>query len=460
MALSLALLTGCGGSDSGSGADGGTGEPASKGSGAAAQGAAYKGPALPGFAKKATWSLDADAAPGVLDLGETLLFAKDSEGKYLTDAVAAGESDQGDNRVLFSADEPEPVTLEFRDAKTGAVRKTLKVTTDSVERTTWQGGAPAVAVGTSATTGSDGLTAEKETTSATLYGADGAKLGQSSPYEMYTLLGGYRVEKSDQTLRLVPLAGGAARTVTCTGTAADCTYDEETGTVDGSQTHAPLIAGGYYPGFVNATNYATEPEQVTLNDLATGKQVWTSADVKVPAGVRLNDEGEPESRGIRILRVVDRKILVAWKAAAAFSFENWVYAWYEIGGAAGPTASYKVSVEEPLFSPAGDFVARDKPPVSTTYHGTAIWQTADGKQLWDQQKGENALDPVRFTADGAILYGLADGTSGDTVALAVDTRTRKVLAKDLPEDGIPYVGSATGYGYLATDTGFFAFAPE
>jgi hypothetical protein len=351
------------------------------------------------------------------------------------------------------------VTLEFRDAKTGAVRKTLKVTTDSVERVTWQGGAPAVAVGTTATQGSDGLTEEKETTSATLYGADGGELGRSAPYAPYTLRDGYRVEKSGQTLRLVPLAGGTARTLTCTGTAADCAYDEETGTADGSRTHAPVITGGYYPGFVNATNYATEPEQVTLNDLATGKQVWSSADVEVPKGVELNDDGEPESRGIRVLRVTDRKVLVAWKRSASLSFDNWVHAWYEIGGAAAPTASYTVSMEEPVFSPDGRFVARDKPPVSTTYHGTAVWRTADGKQLWDQKEGENALDPVRFTADGAVLYGLADGTNGDTAAFAVDTRTRKVLAKDLPETGIPYVGATTGYGYLSTEDGFFAFAP-
>ena len=41
----------------------------------------------------------------------------------------------------------------------------------------------------------------------------------------------------------------------------------------------------------------------------------------------------------------------------------------------------------------------------------------------------------------------------------MDARTRKVLAKDLPEAGIPAVDAATKYGYLATEDGFFVFAP-
>lgn len=61
-----------------------------------------------------------------------------------------------------------------------------------------------------------------------------------------------------------------------------------------------------------------------------------------------------------------------------------------------------------------------------------------------------------------MLYGDArDSTSFDSShsTLAVDARTRKVLAKDLPENSIPAVNATTGYGFLATDDGFFVFPP-
>ncbi|NUS24216.1 MAG: hypothetical protein HOV92_08345, partial [Streptomyces sp.] len=149
MALSTAVLTGCGGGgdDDPKAADGtptGAAKPAEKGP-------AYQGAALPGYGARAAWSLDTDGtAPGVLDLGGVLLFARDASGAYLTDASVDGEPADV-NTVLYASDEPEKLTLEFRDARTGAMRKTLAVTAESVEGVTWKDGVPAVAVGTSAT---------------------------------------------------------------------------------------------------------------------------------------------------------------------------------------------------------------------------------------------------------------------------------------------------------------------
>ncbi|MFI9828064.1 hypothetical protein ACIHIX_10275 [Streptomyces sp. NPDC051913] len=58
-----------------------------------------------------------------------------------------------------------------------------------------------------------------------------------------------------------------------------------------------------------------------------------------------------------------------------------------------------------------------------------------------------------------MLYGETFDGVGTHKTPAVDTQTRKVLAKDLPEGSIPAVDAASGYGYLATEDGFFAFAP-
>ncbi|MFP3986045.1 hypothetical protein U9R90_00735 [Streptomyces sp. E11-3] len=41
--------------------------------------------------------------------------------------------------------------------------------------------------------------------------------------------------------------------------------------------------------------------------------------------------------------------------------------------------------------------------------------------------------------------------------LAVDARTKKVLAKDLPSENVPLFSQPSGYGYLSTHDGFFVF---
>ncbi|WP_189970843.1 hypothetical protein [Streptomyces violascens] len=443
MSLALALLTGCGGGGTAGGKA--APAPAAKGTG---QGPAYQGPALPGFTAQPAWSLHAGgtSAPGVLDLGSTLLLAKNAQGGYVN-TLSEG--------MLYDSQEADPLTLEFRDVKTGAVRTSLKVQAKTLEAVTWHHGTPAVAVTASTTTASDGLTEAKTTTTATVYGADGHELAKVPSYKTGTLLDGYRVEETDGTLRLTPVDGGPARTVTCTGTAARCTYDARTGAADASVGHAPLISGDYYAGFLNASNYQTAPEQITLSELATGKQVWSTDQAKVPPGVELDDKGHPKSEEVRILRIADGKVLVGRKAGASLSSGSWIDAWYDLKTGALLT-SYK-SAQEVLFSPSGDFAARDTVKFED-FPGTAVWQTADGKQLWEQHDGEHPLDPVRFTADGSVLYGETED-SGSKTGIAVDTRTKKVLAKNLPEDNLPSVDAATGYGYVTTAAGLFAFAP-
>ncbi|MFF3957349.1 hypothetical protein ACFYY1_29670 [Streptomyces sp. NPDC001890] len=115
MSLSLALIAGCGRAD-GTAGDGTASAPA-RAADDAVKGPAYKGPALPGFAARPAWSLPAgDAAPGVLDLGSTLLLVKDAQGDY----ESSGGLTEG---VLHSSEEADPLTLEFRDGKTGAVTR-------------------------------------------------------------------------------------------------------------------------------------------------------------------------------------------------------------------------------------------------------------------------------------------------------------------------------------------------
>jgi hypothetical protein len=488
LALSLALLTGCTAVDGGA-PDGGGKKPGPSGrpTGTAAA-PAYDGPRLPGFAAKPAWSLATGrTAPGVLDLGGTLVFARDASGAYLKDfddAKAFLEPDtwadgggyreaapQGPNRVLHLSEAPQPLTLEFRDTRTGKLRASLKAATDSVTLTGWRDGAPAVAVGTSRTAGSDGLSAEKTTSTVTVHDGRGRRLGatpatrrpETGLYYAAALSDGYRVDPAGATVRLTPVGGGTARRVTCTEEGADCAYDPRTGLIGAARATAPPVLGGYYAGFENANVGGTDMVRITLSDLATGKKVWSSADAEIPPGVELYDNGDPDlepmpdSETLSLLRVTDGRVLVAWQASQSDA-DTWVHAWYDLTSG-DLTDSYEAT-RSVLLAPSGDLGAEDAVP-GGTFTGTTVWRLPDGKRLWTQEEGadETPLDPVRFTRDGSVLYGYTTAEDGTEHGLAVDPRTREVLAEDLPVDHVPAVDEATGYGHVSTTDGFHAFAP-
>ncbi|MFD7320881.1 hypothetical protein ACFV9D_07275 [Streptomyces sp. NPDC059875] len=460
LVLSLGLVAGCGSSD-GSQADKGT-EKESSGApqnAPKAEGPVYGGPAIPGLAEKQAWSLPrADA----IDLGDTLLFIKSAAGAYSVGGHYKDDPLDGTTGTLYSSDQPEPVNLEFRDVKTGAVRKTLKVTADHVAATTWRDGVPAFEVRTSSTTESDGLSAEGTTTTITVYGSDGAELGKAehkgdTPFHVHE---GHLIEQADQaTLQLTPIGGGQPRKVTCGGLQASCSFDPRNKDVDGGSGHAPLITGKYTFHVNNGSTYETDPEELVMSDLATGKKVWSSADVTPPKGVELDDKGVRTSRSIRVLDVRDGRILTAW-GAGAFLTDTWVTATYELASGKQIAGSTRYAYEDfpgdtintegsSVFSPDHQLAA------AATERGSTVWQLADGTEVWAQKEGERAMTPLRFSPNGGVLYGTTE-ESDDTV-LAVDARTKKVLVKDLPADNVPLSAKQSGYGYFSTDAGFFVF---
>ncbi|KOV93770.1 hypothetical protein [Streptomyces sp. NRRL B-3648] len=464
--LALGLVTGCSSESDGGKAEAGS---AAKGGSEASKpkGPVYVGPALPGLAKQQVWSLPPAKA---IDLGDVLLFVKVGQGDY---ARGGYENDPLDGTVgtLFSAyssDKPEAVTLEFRDVKTGAVRKSLDLKAGTVAATTWHNGVPAVAVTTTRTQESDGLSAQKSSITVTVYGADGARLGtieRDGDGKGVSIHEGHLIEQDgDATLTLTPIDGGAPRKVTCTGMLAHCSFDPRNNEIDGAQAHAPLITGAYAFHVENASTYETDPEQLVMSELATGKKVWSTADVAPPQGVELDKAHKRTSGAVRVLDVRDGRILTAW-GADAFSPDTFVTATYDLasGKQVGGSTTYRyadfpgdtINTEgSSVFSPDHKLAA------AHTKGGTALWDLGTGKELWKQGKGEIPLTPRRFSTNG-VLYGDTDKEGGSgTSALAVDARTKKVLARDLPSDGIPLFSRSIGYGYLTTDDGFFVFPAE
>ncbi|MFC9467321.1 hypothetical protein [Streptomyces coelicoflavus] len=477
LVLTAGLLAGCSSSDGDDGAGRGGGAGGAGGragsatdGGAARKGPAYDGPALPGLAREAAWSLPVEGPMGipvVLDLGDTLLFAKDARGDYVSDE--SPDVEDGPAHWLYSSDTPEDLVLEFRDVKTGDVRKELPVKTGSVTLTTWHDGRPAVAVTTSTTTGSDGLTKATTSTTAALYDSAGRPLGKAELPERQMEEGedpsdsgpsagrsfiaeGHLVETSGDTLRLTPVDGGTARTVPCAGFESGCGFVPSTASVladGGNNLFAPLITGGYYPGF-DATGLSPE---VGLYDLASGKKVWSSGEVTPPKGVWSRDDGKTGE--LSVLRVVDGKVLTTW------DLDPWgrtqVLATYDLAGGPEAVSSFQGD-KDPVFSPRGDLAA------VFTDERTSVVRVADGSRLWAQGEGEHALLPLWFSGTGTVLYGRTVEAEN---LLAVDARTKKVLAKDLDDRLLPRFNAATGYGWAGAFnagpgsdvTGFFVFPP-
>ncbi|MFI1769231.1 hypothetical protein ACH41H_45390 [Streptomyces sp. NPDC020800] len=463
LVLSLGLVAGCGSSDGeDSGAKPKSGSSAGPDAGAP-KGPAYNGPAIPGLAAKPAWSLPPAHA---IDLGDTLLFVKDAQGKYALGRGYTWEPVDGSVGTLHFTDDPEPATLEFRDVKTGAVRKSLKVTTDRVAATTWHDGVKAVAVFARATTESDGLSKEKTTSTVTVYGSDGAELGKASTEgDEFDVREGHIIQQDgDASLKLTPIDGGPAGKVTCTGQLARCSFDARTNEVDGGQAHAPLITGKYAFHVENASTYEDDPEQLVMTELATGKKVWSTADVTPPKGVELDKDGKRTSGALRVLDVRDGRVLTAW-GAGAFAPDTWVTATYDIAGGKQVGGSSKYSYGDSptdTINTEGSsvFTADHTLAAAHTEQGTAVWQPADGHEVWAQKEGEKAMTPLRFSPNGVLYGSTKEDDFSERVFLAVDGRTKKVLAKSLPEQNLPLFSQPSGYGYISTDKGFFVFPSQ
>ncbi|OKK02570.1 hypothetical protein AMK26_23395 [Streptomyces sp. CB03234] len=454
--LSLGLVTGCdasGDTPSNGGKEGSSGAPDN---GEKPKGPVYDGPAIPGLGEQPAWSMPrADA----IDLGDTFLFVSYADGRYSTDDKPSYVPPGAETSTLHASDEPEPVTLEFRDVKTGAVRKTLKVKATYVTATTWHNGVSALEVRTSSTSAADGLTAEKTVHTVTVYGGDGSQLGKAErPQGDFDVHEGHIIESVDAaTLQLTPIDGGKPRKVTCTGRLAKCRFDGGKD-VYGQGARGPLVTGGYVFHVAFAPTYKKEQAQLVMSDLATGEKVWSTADVTPPAGVELNENKQPASGEIRVLDVRDGKILTAW-GADTFASDTWVTATYDVttGRQIGGAVKYAyVDAAADAVNSDGSFIRSPDHQLaaSATENGTAVWQIAEGKELWAQQAGENPMTPRRFSPNG-VLYGTV-GTD-DMTALALESRTKKVLAKNLPTANIPLFNEPSGYGYFSTGSGFFVF---
>ncbi|MEU0005771.1 PQQ-binding-like beta-propeller repeat protein [Streptomyces sp. NPDC006314] len=447
IALSLGLVAGCS-----SGDDKDDSKPLSKGSGSkggerAPEGPAYKGPAVPGLAKQPVWSLSAKDAPQApYSMGDTLVFSKDG--------TVDVQSEYGDQHSEVGG--AETGTLEFRDRKTGEVRGTLKLSDEEVGVTTWHGDVPALQVRSVATTPSDGLSAEKHSVTITVYDGSGKKLGRvqrEGDGSGLHVQDGYLIEADAGSRRVKATAidTGTVKSFKCENELMDedCFGNTAPFGVEAEGAEAPLITGDCYFSVIGGTRYGIDIREKThlvMRELATGKKVWNTQDVKPPKGVQVLDNGE-RAAGLEVLR--DGKILTRWGS-----------------GGLGKSVIATYDLTSPNALAAGPVYDSDEPPVldrtqqlaaSTEEKGVMVWDLKTGEKLWDQQEGETPMEAKEFSPTG-VLYGTQqeNAVGAEATVIAVEARTKKVLTKGLPGELVPHFDQ-TDYGWLHTDDGFFVF---
>ncbi|MGK5642306.1 hypothetical protein ACSNOK_28925 [Streptomyces sp. URMC 126] len=447
----LAGLTACG-SDSGSGKDDG---PAKKKTEQSAH-LAWPGAALPGLAAKPAWTVP--AAPG-----GTAVFAV---GDAFAVVTAPGAEKTGNDKGTALREGPK--TVEFRDARDGAVRTTRKFGDALVMADTWHG-APALRVQVTTKTPSDGMTSDKRTTVEEVYDGHGKKLG-SAPLVSGTTLSDGWVAKDGSATRA---DGGSA---TKLDTAGDPRAVQGPAPSQDLHRHAPekrTFAGDHAFSYEEVAHGPFDgTKRLVVTDLATGKKAWTTRE----AGRPDNAIPEDKSHDVHVVpvTVVGDRVVLAWQTDGGkhTSPEPWILSVNDVktgrlvatgpvvpADAPGSRTDFGDPGANPTFlttydASTGTVVTAGRPGLGRPWLATA-WDLKSGKRLWAQ--GPDEKDFAVLNAGDGVVYGYTNpGTQGYWDPIAVDVKTKKVLAKKLDNDQIP-VFSADGHGAVSVDKGVFVF---
>ncbi|MFC6061164.1 PQQ-binding-like beta-propeller repeat protein [Streptomyces ochraceiscleroticus] len=446
-ALVMGLVAGCGGADAPT-----TGDRAGKdGSPAARKGPAWTGKAIPGLARKASWSLSSEEAGSCPGYAGTM-----SNGRAEDERCVVGDAS------ALVVEEPHKegaaetrFTVRLRGLKTGAVRKKLAVkvaadpdgTVDSagataaehVQVSEWKDGSPALLVRSREHTAADGLEKERLRSVFTMYAPSGKKLGSSvfdaDAYEGLPVRNGYVVADGDgDGEKYLPIGGGETIRTKLKG-----------GTDLGAR-----IDAGFGISISSDVSYQPSAEWLVATDALTGKKLWSTEDLEPPAAIRKRlDEETGTSSWIAPLQ--EGKAVLGWSVYAEESKGSVLTLIDAKTGRRlieGPASDYSTGAADDAaaLSPDGETV------VTQYGEGAVAWDTASGKELWRQDGGEQNIRPVALPGNG-VLYADLD----ESGPAALGMRDKKVLQtgiEKLPEF------STNGYAVINAGHGFFVFATQ
>lgn len=462
--MCLGLVVGCGGGDDEAEA-GATGKATPKASASTARGPVYRGAALPGLTPKPAWSLSADsvagcpgdpvqrAASGIIRddaqtcvLGDAVVLTEDAT-KYPDNTGGTPEEYRFRARLLDAATGKERTSIEVEIPGDGWSSDRDPVPAEFFTLGQWKDGTPALLAVDGDETPASGLKKASVRTTYTMYAPSGEKLGSSSydgedRTDLTVEAGHVRLDDGSDSGSYAPLGGGATVEV-----------------ADRWEDHVPIGAGFGYRVVTSFAEFDVSGEQLQVSDRLTGKKLWSTKDVALPAAVAAQTEDGDRAAASLFPLSGDRGLL-AW----GLKDDTYDALLTVVDLKTGRTlVEGPKTVLDPNDSHADVVVVSpDGKNVVTQFGGGAVaWNAETGDELWRQEEDEQDIEPVVLpTAD--VLYA----SVGDTGLTALDMRTKKILASGLDpetariEDVDVLERTSDGHTVLATSEGVFVFAPE
>lgn len=395
----------------------------------------YEGPDLPGLAKEPAWSLSGDHTGWKIHaLGDVVVLI------HSADTGSASSS-----------------VIEFRDVRSGAVRKSV----DTPVREAWVGtynGKPALYMYFQKVTPSDGLSPEKRVDVREVYDGTGAKMmsvAKPAGEETFALVDSWVVSsrQGDPALTISDAQGRQRHRIGCGG---ELLCVLETPYVVQGGMRLPAVVGNFaFQAQPIVGSSGTGALRIIATNLDTGQQVWTTSTIDKPAGTAA--EGKVSGPHAMPIRMINGKLLLAWytEHSDGFGERGEILALHDPASGkllvTGPELGngYKTMVVDAKgeIAVVGD-AAHDA-------HSLA-WELNTGKTLWRQEKNERSMIPDLIAGD--VLYGLvrADTARFHEQPIAVDLNTKAIRKEKLEGTAIP-VAAGNGYVAMINSHGLFVF---
>jgi hypothetical protein len=415
--------------------------------------ARYDGPELPGLARQPAWSLAGDHA-------SWKIYAVGDAAALVYRPAASSAPSSSTPTEPSSPDKPAgggPDVIEFRDSKSGEVRKSVQTTVKEAQQGTYNG-KPVLYVYYQKVTPSDGLSAEKRTDVREAYDANGTKVmsvAKPDHEQTFAVVDGWIVssKQGDPALTISDAQGKERHRVDCGG---DTLCAIQTPNVVFGSSKLPAVVGnlGFQAQSIVGSS-GVHALRIVATNLETGQQAWSTATMDKPTGAA--EETKVTGPHATPIRMVGGKLLLAWYTERSDGFGERG----EILALHDPTTGKLLVTGPELGNGYGSMVIDDgelTAIVTDAAHDarSLAWELGTGRTLWHQEKSERGLQPQVIAGD--VLYGLVEpqpGTSTKTL-IAVDLKTKAVRENNLKGTPIP-VSAGTGHVAVSGSSGLFAF---
>ncbi|MBP2328435.1 hypothetical protein JOF56_008820 [Kibdelosporangium banguiense] len=427
-----------GGASAGESSPAGTSSPAAR----------YDGPELPGLARQPAWSLAGDHAGWkIFALGDAAALVYRPDASSTPTGPSSVDKPGGDG----------PDVIEFRDSKSGEVRKSVRTTVKEARQGIYNG-KPVLYVYYQKVTPSDGLSAEKRTDVREAYDANGTKvMSVAKPVDEQTfaVADGWVVssKKGDPALTISDVQDKVRHRVDCGG---DSLCAVQTPYVVFGSTKLPAVVGnlGFQAQPIVGSS-GVHALRVVATNLETGQQAWSTATMDKPSGAAA--ETKVTGAHATPIRMIGGKLLLAWytERSDGFGERGEILALHD-------PATGKLLITGPeLGNGYGSMVIDDGEQtavVTDAAHDarSLAWELGTGRTLWRQEKSERGLQPQVIAGD--VLYGLVEPQPGTSTRslIAVDLKTKTVRENNLKGTPVP-VSAGKGYVAVSGPSGLFAF---